>query len=71
MLILVVDSFHLPHRDLLTAFGTHMLSMVDVEPINDLLTQGRRSKSTKTKQLSQWATKQIRKMKNDAANPTW
>jgi len=57
--------------DLLTAFGMHMLSMVDVEPINDLLTQGRRSKSTKTKQLSQWATKQIRKMKNDAANPTW
>ena len=48
-----------------------MLSMVDVEPINDLLTQGRRSKSTKTKQLSQWATKQIRKMKNEAANPTW
>lgn len=57
--------------DLLTAFGSHMLSMVDVEPINDLLTQGRRSKSTKTKQLSQWATKQIRKMKNEAANPTW
>ena len=66
-----IHSSFFSRSDLLTAFGSHMLSMVDVEPINDLLTQGRRSKSTKTKQLSQWATKQIRKMKNEAANPTW
>lgn len=41
-----------------------MLSLLDVEPINELLTQGRRSKSGKTKTLSQWATKEIRKLKN-------
>lgn len=46
-----------------------MLSLLDVEPISDLLTQGRRSKITKTKALSQWATKEIRKLKN--ANNIW
>lgn len=46
-----------------------MLSMFDVEPISELLTQGRRSKTSKTKTLSQWATKEIRKLKN--ASNTW
>jgi len=50
--------------DLCSAFGGHMLSLLDVDPINELLTQGRRSKSGKTKTLSQWATKEIRKLKN-------
>ena len=50
--------------DLCAAFGRDILAMLDVEPIADLLTQGRRSKQTKTKSLSTWATKEIRKLKN-------
>lgn len=50
--------------DLCSAFGSNILGLVDVEPISELLTQGRRSKATKTKTLSQWATKEIRKLKN-------
>jgi len=50
--------------DLCAAFGGNMLSLLDVEPISELLTQGRRSKTQKTKTLSQWATKEIRKLKN-------
>jgi importin subunit beta-1 len=56
-------------RDLCTAFGANMLALVDVEPVTELLTQGRRSKTGKTKSLSQWATKEIRKLKN--ASHTW
>ena len=41
-----------------------MVALLDVDPISDLLTCGRRSKSSKTKTLSQWATKEIRKLKN-------
>lgn len=55
-------------RDLCAAFGVHMLSMLEAEPISELLTQGRRSKTAKTKTLSQWATKEIRKLKNATAN---
>jgi len=50
--------------DLCAAFGTNIVGLLDVEPISDLLTQGRRSKQTKTKNLSTWATKEIRKLKN-------
>jgi importin subunit beta-1 len=50
--------------DLCAAFGRDIVAMLDVEPISDLLTQGRRSKTTKTKTLSTWATKEIRKLKN-------
>ena len=58
-------------RDLCLAYGANMLSMLDVEPITDLLTSGRRSKVSKTKTLSQWATKEIRKLKNNANTTTW
>jgi len=50
--------------DLCTAFGRDIVTLLDVEPISELLTQGRRSKTTKTKSLSTWATKEIRKLKN-------
>lgn len=49
--------------DMCAAFGSNMLHLLDVEPIAELLTQGRRSKTSKTKMLSQWATKEIRKLK--------
>ena len=57
--------------DLCLAYGVNMLSMVDVEPIAELLTSGRRSKQSKTKTLSQWATKEIRKLKNAANAAAW
>jgi len=50
--------------DLCAAFGRDIVQLLDVEPITDLLTAGRRSKTTKTKTLSTWATKEIRKLKN-------
>jgi len=50
--------------DLCSAYGRDIVTLLDVEPISDLLTQGRRSKTTKTKTLSTWATKEIRKLKN-------
>lgn len=52
------------YRDLCTAFGAGMLPLVDKEPIQGLLTKGRRSKATKAKTLATWATKEIRKLKN-------
>ena len=60
---IIADFFHI-FSDLCAAFGGNMLSLLDVDPINELLTQGRRSKTGKTKTLSQWATKEIRKLKN-------
>ena len=56
---------HLTHfSDLCTAFGSEMLPLVDKETMNQLLTKGRRSKTSKTKTLAQWATREIRKLKN-------
>lgn len=52
--------------DLCTAFNTLMLPLVDNEVIQNLLSKGRRSKCSKTKTLSTWAFKEIKKMR---ANP--
>lgn len=54
--------------DLCAAFGAKMLPLLDVEPINDLLTQGRRSRVSKTKTLATWATKEVRKLKSAASS---
>lgn len=54
--------------DLCTAFGTKLLDILDVEPVNELLTQGRRSKINKTKSLANWATKEIRKLKQNTSS---
>ena len=59
--------FNFIFSDLCSAFGTNMIALLDVEPITELLTQGRRSKTSKTKTLSQWATKEIRKLKNSTS----
>ncbi|KAK8758874.1 hypothetical protein V5799_003493 [Amblyomma americanum] len=53
--------------DLCTAFGVHMLPLVDTEPISELLSQGRHSKTTRTKTLASWATKEIKKLKGSAS----
>lgn len=50
--------------DLITVFGTSILHLLDKDPITELLSLCRRSKTTKTKALAQWATKEIRKLKN-------
>uniref|UniRef100_A0A8C7D9F7 Karyopherin subunit beta 1 n=2 Tax=Oncorhynchus kisutch TaxID=8019 RepID=A0A8C7D9F7_ONCKI len=53
--------------DLCTAFGKDVLKLVELRPlINDLLTEGRRSKVTITKMLATWATKELRKLKSQA-----
>ncbi|XP_057376341.1 importin subunit beta-1-like [Daphnia carinata] len=50
--------------DLCSAFGHQLLPFVDTEPITEMLTIGRRSKTGKTKTLSNWATKEIRRLKS-------
>uniref|UniRef100_A0A8C7E153 Importin N-terminal domain-containing protein n=1 Tax=Naja naja TaxID=35670 RepID=A0A8C7E153_NAJNA len=53
--------------DLCTAFGKDVLKMVEARPmIHELLTEGRRSTVNKTKTLATWATKELRKLKNQA-----
>lgn len=54
--------------DLCTAFGGKVLPILDVDPIHDLLTQGRRSRVSKTKTLATWATKEVRKLKSAASS---
>ena len=53
--------------DLCTAFGGKVLHLLDVEPIHDLLSQGRRSRMSKTKTLASWAAK-VRKLKSAASS---
>lgn len=58
--------------DLCSAFGTSMLPLLDREPINEMLTLGRRSRVSRTKTLATWATKELRKVKNvSAAAASW
>ncbi|VDL92291.1 unnamed protein product [Schistocephalus solidus] len=52
--------------DLVSAFGSEILPIVDVEPIQNILTQGRRAKSGRTRNVAIWATKEIKKMQNAA-----
>jgi len=49
--------------DLLSAFGHALLPYVDNEAVQEMLTQGRRSKAGRTKTLATWATKELKKMK--------
>ncbi|CAL8101311.1 unnamed protein product [Calicophoron daubneyi] len=52
--------------DLVSAYRGSILSMVEVESIASVLQKGRRAKSSRTKNLAIWATKEIRKIKNTA-----
>ncbi|CAL9693896.1 unnamed protein product [Knipowitschia caucasica] len=53
--------------DMCVAFGKDVGKLVDDLPrINELLTEGRRSKTQKTKTLAGWATKELRKLKTQA-----
>ncbi|XP_781574.3 importin subunit beta-1 [Strongylocentrotus purpuratus] len=54
--------------DLCAAFGTEMLGFLEQKVIQELLTEGRRSKVMKTKTLATWATKEIRKLRTTLDN---
>lgn len=55
--------------DLVTVFGAKLLPVVETEPLTELLTKARRSRTQKTKVLASWVAKEIRKLKN-VANST-
>lgn len=49
--------------DICSAFGAQVHVLLEKQAINDLLQEGRRSKTHKTKQVATWATKELRKLK--------
>ena len=51
--------------DLVTSYGQQMVQYVERDPIDKLLAEGKRSKVMKTKTLATWASKEIRKAKNN------
>lgn len=53
--------------DLCSAFGKPLLQMIDNEHIGKLLQDGRKSRTARTKQLSGWAAKEIKKLREPAA----
>ena len=55
--------FRFAFRDICTAFGAQVHPYLEKQTINDLLQEGRRSKTHKTKQVATWATKELRKFK--------
>ncbi|XP_030762652.1 importin subunit beta-like isoform X3 [Sitophilus oryzae] len=56
--------------DLCVCFGAPMLPLLDLEPINEMLSQGRRSRVQRTKGLCNWATKELRKLKSQQGGQT-
>lgn len=50
--------------DLCGAFGPALLTFIDNEHINKMLQEGRKSRVSRTKQLSSWATKEIKKLRD-------
>ena len=49
--------------DICSAFGAQVHPLLEKPAINELLQEGRRSKTHKTKQVATWATKELRKLK--------
>ncbi|KAL9958290.1 hypothetical protein ACROYT_G035289 [Oculina patagonica] len=49
--------------DICSAFGAQVHPLLEKQAINELLQEGRRSKTHKTKQTATWATKEMRKLK--------
>ena len=51
--------------DLCSTFGASLLPIIEAHGValSELLTEGRRSKTSKTKTLATWATKEIKKLK--------
>ena len=59
----VTDIFLLNCSDICSAFGAQVHPLLEKPAINELLQEGRRSKTHKTKQVATWATKEMRKLK--------
>lgn len=57
--------------DLCAAFGTPLLTLLENEHIGKLLQDGRKSRTARTKQLSGWATKEIKKLREPIAASSW
>lgn len=49
--------------DLCTVFGARVLPLLEVRPLLELLQAARRSRTPRTKALANWATKEMRKLK--------
>ncbi|OWR52529.1 importin subunit beta-1 isoform X1 [Danaus plexippus] len=57
--------------DLCTVFGQRVLPMLETRPLLDLLQAARLSRTARTKTLANWATKEIRKLKQQAPLASW
>jgi importin subunit beta-1 len=50
--------------DLVSCFGIQLSAAFETDPVQNILTRGKKSKINRTKTLANWATKEIRKLKN-------
>ncbi|XP_073941881.1 importin subunit beta-1-like isoform X1 [Choristoneura fumiferana] len=57
--------------DLCAVFGARVLPLLEQRPLLDLLQAARRSRTPRTKTLANWATKEIRKLKQLAPPASW
>lgn len=57
--------------DLCTVFGQRVLPLLETRPLLDLLQAARRSRTPRTKTLASWATKEIRKLKQQPPLTSW
>lgn len=57
--------------DLCAAFGAPLLPLLDNEIIYNLLREGKNSRTSRTKTLSSWATKELRKLKEASQHISW
>lgn len=57
--------------DLCTVFGQRVLPLLETRPLLDLLQAARLSRTPRTKTLANWATKEIRKLKQQAPLASW
>ncbi|CAH2066913.1 unnamed protein product, partial [Iphiclides podalirius] len=57
--------------DLCTVFGQRVLPLLETRPLLDLLQAARRSRTPRTKTLANWATKEIRKLKQQTPLTSW
>ncbi|KAM7352018.1 importin subunit beta Fs(2)Ket [Cochliomyia hominivorax] len=55
--------------DLCTAFGPRLLALVDDVTITQFLSEGKRSKASRTKSLCNWAAKEIKKLRDHQTIP--
>ncbi|CAF4758012.1 importin subunit beta-1 isoform X1 [Pieris napi] len=54
--------------DLCTVFGQRVLPLLETKPLVELLQSARKSRTPRTKTLANWATKEIRKLKQPLAS---